>query len=155
MEEKKREMNPASLANLIPAQPGEVRNPLGINRKPYSLEYQRVSQEPIPEKVRKLWNENFGEEVLKQGDTWARGNAYAQHLAAVKGSAHAAQEIREAVEGRATQRVEWAGGDGGATEHPTFVISFTDEPRNAPDKIAGESPLELGPADNGTTTTTE
>jgi hypothetical protein len=140
--EEKRQMHPNSLANLKPAQPGEVRNPLGIGRKTYSLEYHAVSQEPIPEAVRLALNKKFGADLIQEGDSWARANALSMHYESVcRGMTAAAQEIREAVEGRATQRIEMAGADGAAAEHPTFSVVFTEE-------LGGDkTPLELGPAD--------
>jgi hypothetical protein len=137
MDEDRRGKHPNSLANLKPIQPGEVRNPLGINGRTYSIEYHKLSQEPIPEIVRLALNKKFGAELIVKGDTWARANALSMHYEAVcRGITAAAQEIREAVEGRATQRIEVGGSDGAAAEHPTFQISFTDK-----------LPLELEPAD--------
>ncbi len=134
---EKHQMHPNSLANLKPVKPGEVRNPLGIGRKTYSLEYHAVSQEPIPEAVRLALNKKFGADLIQEGDSWARANALSMHFESVcRGMTAAAQEIREAVEGRATQRVELSGADGAAAEHPTFSVVFTD-------KLETASPLEL------------
>ncbi len=145
--EEKRQMHPNSLANLKPVQRGEVRNPLGIGRKTYSLEYHAVSQEPIPEAVRLALNKKFGAELIAEGDTWARANALSMHFESVcRGMTAAAQEIREAVEGRATQRVELSGADGAAAEHPTFRVTFEEEvlelksgdERITPDDLSGK-----------------
>jgi hypothetical protein len=136
MEEKKREMNPASLANLKPIQLGEVRNPLGINRKAYSAEYYKTSQEPIPEHLRLELNKKLGADVVQPGDTWARANALSQHYeAACNGLTPAARELREAVEGRAAQRIELIGIDG--AEHPSFRVIFEDpiEPESSTDEL--------------------
>jgi len=147
MDEKK-PRHPNSLANLMPpVRPGEVRNPLGINGRTYSLEYQKLSQEPIPEAVRLVLNKKFGAELIMADDTWARANAVAQHYEAVcRGLTSAAQELRESVEGRATQRIELAGADGVAAEHPTFRVTFEEEvlelksgdERITPDDLSGK-----------------
>jgi len=140
MDEDRRGRHPNSLANLKLIQPGEVRNPLGINGRRYSVEYHKLSQEPIPEIVRLVLNKKFGAELIAKGDTWARANALSMHYEAVcRGMTAAAQEIREAVEGRATQRIEVGTPDGAAAEHPTFHISFTD-------KLETDAPFELRPA---------
>jgi hypothetical protein len=142
MGEDGRGKHPNSLANLRPpVAPGEVRNPQGINGHSYSLEYRKLSREPIPEAVRLMLNKKFGTDLIQEGDTWARANAISQHFEAVcHGLTSAAQELREATEGRARQRIELTGAEGAAAEHPTFQVSFTDE-------LGGHSPLELGPAD--------
>jgi hypothetical protein len=146
--EEKRPMHPNSLANLVPpVRPGEVRNPLGINGRTYSIEYHKLSQEPIPEAVRVMLNKKFGAELIAAGDTWARANAMAMHYEAVcRGLTAAAQELREACEGRATQRIEVAGADGAAAEHPTFRVTFEEEvlelksgdERITPDDLSGK-----------------
>jgi hypothetical protein len=138
MDEDRRGKHPNSLANLKPVQPGQVLNPLGNNGRTYSVEYHKLSQEPVPEAVRLMLNKKFGAELIREGDTWARANAMSQHFEAVcRGVTGASQELREATEGKAVQRVELGPSDGAASEHPTFSIAFTDKLET------DASPLEL------------
>lgn len=139
-EEKKRQVHPNSLANLTPVAKGEIRNPEGKNGAAYSAAYHRVAHEVVPEEARAIINKKAGCELVKQGDDWARANALVMHHTACSGLVSAAQEIRESTEGRAKQRIEWAGVDGAAAEHPTFRVVFTDE-------LEGNSPRELESGD--------
>ena len=122
--------NPNSLANLKPAQPGEVRNPAGTNGvRPYTDAILAVSAAPLPEYLRAGLNVRFRAQcymLLKDQPeyagllpedipdlypakiTWAQANAVREHLAAVlEGEIGASVDVREAVEGRATTRVEF------------------------------------------------
>lgn len=97
--------HPKSLANLKPpAQPGEARNPLGINRKrPWSERYAIRSELPIPEKLRLEFNLKMGEEVLPKGSTWADGAVLRRHMEALMdGGTPAAKEIADRIEGKTT-----------------------------------------------------
>jgi hypothetical protein len=60
----------------------------------------------VPKKIR---------EVLQLGEkaTWADAVAYGQFFNAAKGRHGNATEIREAIEGKATQRIELSGVEGG------------------------------------------
>ena len=107
--EQKRKMSPRSLANLKPPiRPGEVRNPAGINRKrPITDEYWQSSAEPMPLVLIRRFNRKCGAALLRPGDTWARGVAIrAQYEAVMQGMMRAARELREAMEGKAPQRLE-------------------------------------------------
>jgi hypothetical protein len=144
MEEKKREMNPNSLANLVPpVRPGEIRNPTGKNGAAYSAEYHRVAHEIVPEEARAIINKKAGCELVKAGDTWARANSLAMHHAACCGLVNAVQEVRESTEGKAVQRVQMSGTEG-AEQHPTFRVVFTDDVlelsdgRVTPDDLSGK-----------------
>ena len=108
--------NPNSLKNLKPAQPGEIRNPTGKNRnRPYTDAYEGVADAPLPESLRLQLNKQIRTDLRNQkfpdlfpaGITWAEASALRQHFNAVaNGDTRSATEIREAVEGRATQRIE-------------------------------------------------
>jgi Family of unknown function (DUF5681) len=92
------------IENLRPPwKPGESGNPGGRPRKrPISQRYEEIVEVPLSERERKrlgLW----------QGATWGDAIALSQARAAVNGRTDAAREIREAIEGKATQRVEMAG----------------------------------------------
>jgi len=115
--------NPRSLANLKPNLGGEVRNPHGYNgQRPYTEAIRSVSVEPVPELVRVAMNARFRREVRRvlqraceipdfyeRGITWAEANARQLNWNAVfHGNIAAAVEIRVAVEGRPTARVEFA-----------------------------------------------
>ena len=104
-------VNPKSLENLKPAKPGEVRNPQGINRKrPITDEYYARSQQPLPESLRRQINEKLGEEILPQGATWAQANALRRFLdTLMEGGQPSSKEIREAIEGKAPERLEISG----------------------------------------------
>ena len=101
--------NKKSLANLRPAKRGEVRNPEGVNTKrPATDEYWKVSGELVPEKICGRFNRAVGAKLLVNGvSTWSRAVALrANYEAAVCGIMRAARELREAMEGRAPQRLE-------------------------------------------------
>jgi hypothetical protein len=122
-----------SLANLRPpAKPGEVRNPLGINRgRTYSDRYEELALGPLPEKIRLKINEQLGEELLLQGATWAQANALRRHIGAVvEGNTADAKELREAVEGKPMQRMELTIGDVDAEHVYERIRSFTQRIRS-------------------------
>ena len=106
-----RKIHEKSLANLKPIKPGEVRNPLGINRKrPWSDRYSQRSEDPIPEKIRRKFNQEMGQEVLPKGSTWADAAVLRRHMEALTdGGTQAAKEIADRVEGRPPQRMEIVG----------------------------------------------
>lgn len=108
-------VNPKSLKNLKPPiKPGEVRNPQGINRKrPITDRYFERSEMPLPESLRKKINASFPDsesEVLPPGSTWADANALRRFLDALtEGGQPSSKEIREAIEGKAPERIEISG----------------------------------------------
>ena len=106
-----RKINEKSLANLKPIKPGEVRNPLGINRKrPWSDRYSQRSEDPIPEKIRRQFNHQMGQEVLPKGSTWADAAVLRRHMEALMdGGTPAAKEIAGRIEGKPPQRMEIVG----------------------------------------------
>ena len=105
--------HPNSLANLRPPwKPGEIPNPTGISRKrPITDHYYERAESPVPEKLREKINALLGEELLEPGATWAQANALRRFVSAVmeaNGTADS-KEIREAIEGKAPQRIELSG----------------------------------------------
>jgi hypothetical protein len=100
--------NPNSRANLKPARCGEVRNPSGINRKrPISDRYAELSEEPLSLNLIQRFNRRWKAKLLFPGDSYARGAVMGIMMDAIFGGDVAAQrEMREAIEGKAPQRLE-------------------------------------------------
>jgi hypothetical protein len=101
----RRGQHPKSLANLKPpAQSGEVRNPLGINRKrPWTDRYAQRSEDLLPEKLRVKLNHEVGAEALPEGSTWADAAVLRRFIeASANGGTPAAKEIADRAEGKAT-----------------------------------------------------
>lgn len=94
-----------------PWQPGESGNPSGRPKKrPITDEYFQLSQSPIPESLRQKINRQLGEELLKEGATWAQANALRRFLDTIMQGGHpSSREIREAIEGKAPERLEITG----------------------------------------------
>ena len=124
--EPRKPQAPASLANLRPAQPGEIRNPDGKNGvRPYTNALRALAAELLPEHLRQALNLRFRSQLFralkddtpelelkqipdlyKRGCTWAQANSVRLHVAAVlEGDIGAAVEIRESVEGHDTRGV--------------------------------------------------
>jgi hypothetical protein len=123
----KREMNPRSLKNLKPIKRGQVLNPLGINvkKRPITDEHWQASGELIPEKLVRRFNKEAGAELLRPGDTWARGVAIrAAYIGVMDGVVKAMKEIRESCEGRSPQRLEITGAPA-KTEH-VLIVKYED-----------------------------
>jgi hypothetical protein len=93
------------------AQPGEVRNPLGICRKrPWTDRYYERSEGPLPEVLRRQFNEKLGMEVLPPGATWAEAATLRRFMDAImEGGRPAAKEIADRIEGKPPQRTEITG----------------------------------------------
>ena len=92
-------MNPASLENLKPFEKGNPGGPGRPRKRPVSEAYDDHVRELLPTEVRVAMK-------LKPGATWADAIAVGLARKAVAGDVGAAKEIREAVEGKATQRIE-------------------------------------------------
>ncbi len=92
--------------NLIPFKPGQSGNPSGRpKRRPISDAYEAVADLPLPEELRAKLK-------LPKGAKYRDAVALRQfQMAILKGNAPSAKEIREAIEGKATQRVELVGGE--------------------------------------------
>jgi hypothetical protein len=101
--------NPRSLANLKPAKKGEVRNPRGVNNRPFADLYYDVSQEIVPELWRRKLNRDAGFTLHPKGTTWAAADARALHCKASQGEVSAAKELADRVEGKAPERMEIVG----------------------------------------------
>lgn len=98
--------NPKSRANIEKhkIKKGEVRNPEGINKKrPLTDEYFLDLESPLPEKECKRLG-------LPAGTTFAKGQARQRNLDALQpGGYLSSKEMREAIEGRAPERLEITG----------------------------------------------
>ena len=97
--------HPRSLANLKPPiKPGEVRNPMGVNRKRrWTERYAQRSEDRIPEKLRVKFNREVGEEVLVKGSTWADAAVLRRFIEALTdGGTPAAKEIADRTEGKSS-----------------------------------------------------
>lgn len=123
-----------SLANLRPPiQKGEIRNPLGISRKrPITERYWEVSERPMPDTAIRQGNRRCGFALFHPGMTWAEGMALrAVYEAVCRGLVRPMKEIREAIEGKAPQRLEIASGP--QRKEVTLTVRF--EKRNPPDPL--------------------
>ena len=103
------------IENLRPPwKPGESGNPSGRPKsRPISDRYQACAEKRLPEDLRMMLK-------LKKGATYGDAVALAQFRAAIKGKSDAAREVREAIEGKATQRLEHSGAEGKPMQ---FVIT--------------------------------
>jgi hypothetical protein len=89
-----------ALSNLKPWKPGQSGN---ISGRPKRL--------PISDALRRLADRKFNEKTKKRrikNATFADIAAHEQFLRAINGDTRALTEIREAIEGKATQRIELA-----------------------------------------------
>lgn len=100
--------------NLKPWKPGQSGNPGGRPKKrPITDEYLQMSEEPLPEVIRKQINEKFGKDFLPEGTTWAKANALRRYMDSLLEGGHmSSKEIREAIEGKSPQRIELSGPEG-------------------------------------------
>ena len=93
--------------NLKPWKPGQSGNPGGRPKKrPITDCYDALLDKPLPDELVRLLK-------VKKGTTYGEAIALGQAISAIKGKAESAREIREALEGKTTQRVEVTGDDGG------------------------------------------
>jgi hypothetical protein len=87
--------------------PGQSGNPGGRPKKrPITERYALVADLPLPDAIRRQLK-------LEPGATWGDAAALGTFRSAVKGNWGASREIREALEGKSTQRVELTGESGG------------------------------------------
>src|SRR5580692_1218594 len=94
----KTQTNPKSLANLRKWAPGQSGNPSGRPRKrPISDRYAEIDETVLPDDVRNAVG-------LPKGATYGDAIALGQARQAIKGKPEAARELREAIEGRTSQR---------------------------------------------------
>ena len=124
-------------ANLKPFKPGQSGNPGGRPKKrPISERYEALAEELLPDDLRLMMK-------LGKGATWGDALAISQYRGALKGKSDAAREIREGIEGRATQRLELTGQDGGSVKLDLqATLGKIDEIYGL--KTEGEQPKILG-----------
>ena len=105
------------IGNLRPPwKPGESGNPSGRPKKlPISGRYEALAELLLDEQLRSMLK-------LRKGSTYGDAVALGQYRAAIKGKSDAAREIREAVEGKATQRLELTGAGGGPPEVAISIV---------------------------------
>ena len=97
-----------SRANLIEWQKGQSGNPSGRpKRRPITEAYILMGRRRVPKKIRSVLG-------LGPKATWSDAVALGQFFNAAKGRSANATEIREAIEGKATQRIELSGYDDAA-----------------------------------------
>jgi hypothetical protein len=110
--------------NLIPFKPGQSGNPSGRpKRRPISDAYEAVADLPLPEDLRAKLK-------LPKGAKYRDAVALRQfQMAIIKGNSPAAKEIREAIEGKATQRVELVGGEDAPPIGITYELVEPPKPR--------------------------
>ena len=101
MSDKKGKTGRGNKGNLRPPwKPGESGNPSGRpKRRPITDCYIQMARQKMPPELCKQLG-------MKPGSTYAEAVARAQFIKAMKGEAKNASEIREAIEGNATQRVK-------------------------------------------------
>jgi Family of unknown function (DUF5681) len=138
--------------NLRPFQPGQSGNPSGRpKRRPVSEAYSAGLSAELPTALRRQLN-------LPVGSTWAEAVAAGTIRSAVKGNHAASRELREALEGKSTQRLELTGESGGPIEakislgntlaliREAYGITHTgDRPNSADDGGAPAQPAETVP----------
>ena len=133
----------ARLKNLRPPwKPGESGNPNGRPRKrPLSEAYDDWLRQPVsPDQVLKLREQGV---LLPEETTNADMVALAQGREAMTGNTIAAKEMREAVEGKATQRFELSRTNDRA---PEFLVVYANAvpslPAAEPERQAVEAAAE-------------
>ena len=111
---------------MPPWKPGESGNPSGRPKKrPVTDRYYERGEGPLPDKIRLQFNQQFEEEILKPGATWAEANALRRWMDTVMQGGHpSAREIREAIEGKAPMRMEIVG-----TERKEITLKVIFEKR--------------------------
>jgi hypothetical protein len=121
-----------------PWQPGERVPGAGRPRKrPLSEAYDSLLRQPLPEAERKALG-------LPKGTTWAEAIAAARARHALRSSGvESAREMREAVEGKATQRFELMPGE---DRTPEFVVVYAS-PIPGLEKVIDVVPEEKRVAD--------
>jgi hypothetical protein len=94
---EKRQPHPNAVPHLF--KPGNPGGPGRPRKRPQSEAYDSVLQMELPMEVCRAMK-------LEKGSTWADAIAIAIARKAITGDVAAAKEMREAVEGKATQRIE-------------------------------------------------
>jgi hypothetical protein len=125
--------------------PGIAPNPGGRPKKrPITERYSLVAEAPVPERARKALNRQWGSLgiELQMGATWGDVMAMAAFLEGIKtkNGTLARKDIREALEGKAPQRVEIVNPMEKKTE---LVVSFKRASVNNP-RAEAQDQLEVG-----------
>ena len=98
------------LENLKPFPPGRSANPGGRpKRLPISDRYRDHAEQILPERIRAQFD-------LPKDATWGDMIVLSQFMQAAKGKTDATREIREAIEGKALQRLRLEGADAGPVQ---------------------------------------
>jgi len=115
--------------------PGQSGNPGGGRKKrPITNALLHIGAQTLPER----WRKRLG---LLAGATWFEGIAMAMYQEAAKGNPAAAKEIREAIEGKAPQRIEL-----NADVDLDLGLKLTDAREKLLAKLAPEADMAI-PAD--------
>ena len=108
----KKKINEKSLKNLKPFKSGGdwTGNAGGRPKKrPITDEYFQLADQVVPEKIRKRLEKKW-EIKLEPGITFSKANALRRYLDAMEsGGQTSSKEIREAIEGKAPERLEITG----------------------------------------------
>lgn len=116
---------PGNPGNLMPPwKPGQSGNPSGKGkRKPISDRYEKLADLPMPDDIRRKLK-------MPEGSTFGDAVAFRIFLGAIKGAPAAARELREAIEGKAAQRIDVTSGGkvlNGKTAPSRPMKDFTTE----------------------------
>lgn len=103
----------ANEKNLKPWKPGQSGNPSGRPKKrPITEAFEALAGQKLPQAWReKLTKAGF---TVPANATYAWAVAIGQYGKAITGDSGNSREIREAIEGKATQRIELSGATDGA-----------------------------------------
>lgn len=131
-------------AHLTPFPPGVSGNPAGRPRKRQQSEaYEEWLREPLTaERIAKLRVDGI---KMKAGATNADVVALAMGNQAIRGNVNAARELREATEGKATQRVELSRGEDVNAPDQLMVVYATAVPGERELPAANNSVIDVTP----------
>jgi len=135
-----------NIANLTPWKPGQSGNPEGRRRKrPLTEAYDELLRMVMPDAMRKQLNLAKVDGVMRDmkilgpGATWAEGIAIGQIRKAMLGEVASAKELREATEGKSTQRIELLSQE----DRTVTLVRVFDE--DAPMRPDATREIEAGP----------
>lgn len=128
-----------AIANLKPAQPGEVRNPSGKNGSDWLMAFRDFFAEVPNEKLPK------GAPAREESDTRYKIALRSLFRNVVRGSEGSLKLAIEQMQGRARQSVEHTGKDGGPIAVANDERMTTEEMRRELAALMGETPVDGGP----------